>query len=146
MDDYDMGSGNDFMGQFSIPLAGLSDKKEVRKWFELEEADGNTTHDIGSVLLAIKWIHNPDLISPVDKPVDYNDPAWDDCKDHDMEKEPNELNVFILKAYKLKMIDKNLLSKGGSTDGMFTMTWGEEKVRTPRPPSLENRALRHALL
>ena len=28
MDDYDMGSGNDFMGQFSIPLAGLSTAQE----------------------------------------------------------------------------------------------------------------------
>ena len=63
-----------------------------------DEIDGNTEHDIGSVLLAVKWIHNPELISIVDKPVDYNDPAWDDVKDEDIEKDPNELNVFILKV------------------------------------------------
>lgn len=130
MDDYDMGSGNDFMGQFVVPLDSLKDHREQRKWFDLQEADGNSDHDIGSVLLAVQWVHNRELVSPVDKPVDYNDPAWEDCIDHDAAKEPNELNVFILKAYKLKVMDKNLLSKGGSTDGMFTMFWGEEKHKT----------------
>ncbi|GMH60673.1 hypothetical protein TrST_g7550 [Triparma strigata] len=130
MDDYDMGSGNDFMGQFSIPLEMLTDRAEKRQWYELEEIDGNTEHDIGSVLLAVKWIHNPELISIVDKPVDYNDPPWDDIKDGDLEKDPNELNIFILKAHNLKIMDKNLLSKGGSTDPMFTMVLGEEKQKT----------------
>jgi Ca2+-dependent lipid-binding protein len=81
------------------------------------------------VLLSVKWIHNKDLISPVDKPVDYNDPPFA-VVDHDPAKEPNELNVFIIKAYNIKIMDKNLLSKGGSTDPVFSMVLGEESLKT----------------
>jgi len=129
MDDHDTLGGNDFMGQFLVPLKDLKPHEEARQWYQLTEQDGSTEHDIGSVLLSLKWIHNKELISPVDQPIDMAAPPFP-VTDHDATKLPNELNIMILKAYNLKIMDKNLLSKGGSTDPLFTMAIGEEIVKT----------------
>jgi len=82
VDDYDMGSGNDFMGQFTIgELGQYEDRKEVRKWFDLKEKDGKEPEgDIGSVLIAFRWVHNPDKVAPIDQPIDLSRPVFD-CED-----------------------------------------------------------------
>lgn len=131
VDDYDMGSGNDFMGQISIPLTTLTTRQEVRQWYELTEKDGKVPEsDIGSVLLAVQWVHNPDKIAPIDKPIDFNSPKYE-CDDGDYAKDPNQLCIYLIRAYDIKVMDTGLLSvlnknaKGGSTDPLFEFELGE---------------------
>ncbi|GMI17768.1 hypothetical protein TrLO_g3267 [Triparma laevis f. longispina] len=50
-------SGNDFIGSFEVPLNELSDCVERRSWFTLI---GEEEHAEGSVLLAYKYVHNPE--------------------------------------------------------------------------------------
>ena len=112
-DDHDMASGNDFMGQFDVLMGDFSGRKEVRKWFALGGEDGVVGADIGHVLVAFKWIFNPDRLNPTDIPPDYNDPIFE-VIDADMSQAPNELHIFLIKAWGLKVMDKNMFSKGGS--------------------------------
>jgi len=128
-DDYDMASGNDFMGKFEVRIGDFDDRKEHRKWYALGGEDGVVGADIGHVLVAFRWIFNKDRLNPTDIPPDYNDPIFE-VIDADMTRDPNELHVFLIKAWGLKVMDKNMFSKGGSSDPLVTFTLGEEKQKS----------------
>ena len=131
VDDYDMASGNDLMGKFTIPLADAKDRQEHRAWHPLAGEDGVVGADIGHVLLAFKWIHNPNRLSPMDLPPDYNVPPFPDMGFiDDCEKSPNEVQLFLVKGWGLKVMDKNMFSKGGSSDPMVTFLMGDEKQKS----------------
>ena len=49
VDDYDMASGNDFIGQVTLPMSSLSDKLENRKWRTLQTLEGEESVKIGKV-------------------------------------------------------------------------------------------------
>ena len=129
VDDYDLVGDNDFMGKFEVPMEGLADRQEHRQWYPLCSEDGTESADVGHVLVAFKWIHNPARLSPVDVPVDMNNPPFE-VVDADFDKAPNELNLFLIKAYGLKVMDKNMFSKGGSSDPIVTMSAGDEKQKS----------------
>jgi hypothetical protein len=67
VEDYDLG-GNDFMGQVSVPLVTLKDRKEVRKWFKLQNKEGTMDgKDRGEILLAFRWTYDIRAKPPVAK-------------------------------------------------------------------------------
>ena len=67
VEDYDLG-GNDFMGQVSVPLVTLKDRKEVRRWFKLQNKDGTVDgKDRGEILLAFRWTYDKSAKPPVEK-------------------------------------------------------------------------------
>ena len=136
-DDYDMASGNDFMGMFTVDVGDFADRKEVRKWYPLGDEEGVVGADIGHVLVAFRWIFNPDRLNPTDIPPDYNDPPFE-VVDADATRDPNELHVFLIKAWGLKVMDKNMFSKGGSSDPLVNFSVGEEKQKsTTKKKTLE---------
>lgn len=114
VDDYDMGSGNDFMGQVKIPVKALEDGAENREWRRLCTLENEVDNRLGQVLLAMRWMHNPELVASA-APV-AADPAleatFQDLDEGDVElknshkpeleaedekvdgKEPNELRTF----------------------------------------------------
>ena len=123
-DDYDMGSGNDFIGQVNIDMAPLAHRKELRAWYPLADNEDKVGADIGHVLIGLRWVFNPERLSPVDQPLDWNNPKFE-CEDVLDDGEgtpelPNELNIFLIKAYGLQIMDKN----------MFSMVRGSEERRT----------------
>ena len=127
-DDYDMGSGNDFLGQCEIDLAQLGDRKELRAWYQLGDDDGSIGADIGHVLVAVRWIFNPSRLSPVDQPIDWESPKME--VEDELDEKPNELNILLVRAYGLPVMDKNMFSKGGSSDPLVTFKIGSEKIKS----------------
>ena len=125
--DYDMGSGNDLVGAHEIELSELDDRKEHRAWYTLTGEDGKT--EDGHVLLGLKWIFNPELLSPVDQPIDWAEPSFE-LNDNLDEANLNELNICLIKAYGLKVMDKNMFSKGGSSDPLISFKIGDEVVKS----------------
>jgi len=125
------------MGMFSCPLSDFSDRQEHRQWYPLCAADGTESSDVGHVLLAFKWVHNPKRISPVDAPVDFGAPAFE-AVDSDRDRPPNELRLLLIRAHGLKVMDKNMFSKGGSSDPLVTVQLGDAKQKsTVKKKSLE---------
>lgn len=67
MFDYDLGSGNDFMGKVCIPLSHLSERKEVRQWYKLGNKEGtNDGKDYGQLLLSLWHVNDPASKPPLD--------------------------------------------------------------------------------
>ena len=65
VDDYDL-SGNDFMGRVTVPLVTLKSRKEVRRWFKLENKEGtNDGKERGEILLALRWTYDKRAKPPV---------------------------------------------------------------------------------
>lgn len=82
--------------------------------------------DIGSVLIGVRWVHNPDLVSPVDRPIDWSDPPLEvEHVENDKDFPPNQLGVCLIRAHGIKVMDKNMFSKGGSSDPLVTFTLKE---------------------
>ena len=102
-EDWDEVSGSDFMGQFSLALDDLKDQKVLKKWFKLGEAEGRKGEVSGHVCLHVQWRHDPAIAF---------EPFSEDASD----RTPNELRIGLFKARDLVIADKNLLSKGGSSD------------------------------
>jgi Ca2+-dependent lipid-binding protein len=133
-DDYDMGSGNDYIGQVNIDMANLADRKELRAWYPLADKEDKVGADIGHVLISLRWVFNPERLSPVDQPLDWNNPKFD-CEDvlddgQGTPELPNELNIYLIKAYGLQIMDKNMFSKGGSSDPVVSFKIGDEVVKS----------------
>ena len=141
-DDYDMGSGNDFLGRCEVDLEPLKDREERREWHALGDEGNTVGADIGHVLVGVKWVFNPARVSIVDQPLDWSSPPFEcaDVVDGDVASEPakNELNIFLIRAHGLKIMDKNTFSKGGSSDPLVTMTVGDETLKsTAKKKTLE---------
>ena len=97
------------MGQFSVDLDELKDQKVLKKWFKLGEAEGRKGDVAGHVLLHVQWRHDPAI-------------AFEPFSEDTSEKTPNELRIGLFKARDLVIADKNLLSKGGSSDPRVKMS------------------------
>ena len=109
-EDWDEISAADFMGRATIDLASFKDQKISRKWYELKPAEGKKGDVSGHVELIVQWRHDPALaFEPF-------------SEDKQKDKEPNELRVGLFRARDLCIRDKNLLSKGGSSDPRATLS------------------------
>lgn len=108
-EDVDEVSGADFMGQFTVDLAECVDGQVKRLWRSLES---RTEKDVvsGDVELVLHWRYNPRL--------DFC--PFDGFVDEHMNEPPNELRIALIRAQGLAIADKNLLSKGGSSDPRCT--------------------------
>ena len=126
VEDHDPLSGNDFMGRCAVPLKTLGNRKIHRGWHRLigpKEADGKKRRQAakgggggggeetaarrrGRVDLALRWVHNPKLVVPL--------PCELEASELHFDRPANELQVFLVRGAGLKVMDKNLFSKGGS--------------------------------
>ena len=107
MEDHDAFGTNDTMGLAQVDMEGLGDRITRRQWLELQDPEGK---DAGAVEVALRWAHDPQrvLALPAEFLVD-EDPE-------NLVKEANELLVCLLRGKNLPVMDKNLLSSGGSSD------------------------------
>ena len=98
--DYDQLSKADPMGSVTVDLGPFAAAKgqATKKWFALDGGDG-------AILLVIQWRHSP-----------ANDWRPFSAKDKFPGKPPNELRIGLSQGRELAVMDKNLLSKGGSSD------------------------------
>ena len=98
--DYDQLSKADPMGSVTVDLGpfAAAKGKATKKWFALDGGDG-------AILLVIQWRHSP-----------ANDWRPFSAKDKFPGKPPNELRIGLSQGRELAVMDKNLLSKGGSSD------------------------------
>jgi Ca2+-dependent lipid-binding protein/Ran GTPase-activating protein (RanGAP) involved in mRNA processing and transport len=121
VDDWDLSSGNDFMGRCVIPIKPLKHKKAVRKWYTLApEATGDTLwpdlEKFGEVELLLKWWYNPAL--------DYSDLEDPNTVDLHPDKFPNEMKVALLRARNLLVMDKNMFTGKGTSDPVVKLSVG----------------------
>ena len=99
----------------SIPLT--PDHAISREWYTLVQTDKGLPKEVsGEVNVVLQWRYNPDLdYDPMNEPVEYPD------------EEPNELRLAVVQARGLAIMDKNLLSKGGSSDPFVEVSLSSAK-------------------
>ena len=108
-EDVDEVSGADFMGEFEVDLNECLDGKVKRLWRTL--APRTEKDEVsGDVELVLQWRYNARL--------DF-DPFGGFVDEHEGEA-PNELRIALIRAQGLAIADKNILSKGGSSDPRCT--------------------------
>ncbi|GMH86935.1 hypothetical protein TL16_g10698 [Triparma laevis f. inornata] len=130
VDDYDMGSGNDFIGAVKVPVKDLNDRAENRIWRSLQTLEGEDDVTLGRVLVAFRWLHDPALV--VEKVNEVAQPAVDvvlaELSEEDVAleksfapplqlddvkidgKDLNELHVMVIKAKYIEAMDKSMFS------------------------------------
>jgi len=112
-EDVDSVSGADFMGSFEVPLAELDGQSVSTQWYDLaanSELD-KTTNVSGSIELVLQWWYDATLdYDPFPEPDEYPN------------EERNELRVAVCRGRNLAIKDKNLLTKGGSSDPRVTLS------------------------
>ncbi|KAK7250084.1 Protein kinase C conserved region 2 (CalB) [Aureococcus anophagefferens] len=148
LDDYDPLSGNDFMGLASVPVRTLANRKIHRGWHKLGPAKGKDDKGKkrGRLEMALRWKHNPSLVIPLC--AELLKPELN------MMKPKNELEIFLIRGAGrargaarargptppragLKIMDKNLLSKGGSSDPLMKFELcGETATSTTKKKDL----------
>ena len=103
--DYDDLSSPDSMGVVDVPLSRLGHRRS-RGWYPLG-VDPKRPKDAvsGALELVLLWRHNADLAFE----------PFLDAADNP-EREPNELLVAVARGRDLAIRDKNMFSKGGSSD------------------------------
>ena len=109
--DQDLASGNDFMGAVEVPLAALGDRAVHRAWHPLRSKAGEAAP--GAVELCLRLYHDPARALPL--PASFRAPEAHPGQP------PNCVTVHLLRAKHLPVMDKNLLSKGGSSDPVVTL-------------------------
>jgi hypothetical protein len=86
--------------------------------------------DRGKLLVATRWVYNPRLISEAEA-LDPNDMGPPLEVAHDKpNKQPNRVTIFVIRARKLQVMDKNMFSSGGSSDPVVTIKYDDEKKKT----------------
>ena len=114
--DWDEISAPDHMGEARVPLGDWVAKPSRRgekMWLPLVPAEGKSENVAGEVCVVVCWRYDPARdFSPFD----------DDDEAEHAGKEPNELRIGLFQATGLAIKDKNLLSKGGSSDPRVTFT------------------------
>ena len=112
VEDWDLVSGNDFMGACRLQLNQVHDRTVHQVWLPLTGNTSEDDSDRGRLELAVRWIHSPEL-----KP----------CFFHEDDDRPgklaNEIRVAVIRARKLPIMDRNLLSRGGSSDPFVRLTF-----------------------
>ncbi|KAH8074107.1 hypothetical protein JL721_2669 [Aureococcus anophagefferens] len=129
MEDYDLASGNDFMGVVSLSMSTLVDRRVRRQWFDLMDKGGKAPKEsLGKVELALRWRHNPDKVLHLPEQMEADD---------DLQKTPNVLRICLVRARGIKVMDKKLFGKGGSSDPFVTFSLdGEVRKSTVQKKSL----------
>ncbi|KAJ1450927.1 hypothetical protein M885DRAFT_531139 [Pelagophyceae sp. CCMP2097] len=131
VEDYDLISGNDFMGEFDIPLRLLADRALRRSWYPLKGAVSGGGSDLGSIEIAARWVHDPRRVLALPAAVAETEAAADRAH------APNELVVALLRARGLVVMDANLFSRGGSSDSVATLALdGEAQTSSIKRKSL----------
>lgn len=118
VDDHDLIGRNDFMGMASLPLRELRDGTCKRLWVKLEDDGGGDAGFRGEVELALRWVHDRHRAV-------LADPAVAGAEDARPDLAPNVVRVELLRAKGLPIMDKNVLSKGGSSDPVCRLTCGD---------------------
>ena len=115
VEDWDEISSADAMGTVDIPLT--PDRAITRNWYPLQQNDKGLPKEVsGEVNVLLQWRYNPDLdYDPFSEPIDHPD------------EELNELRLAVVQARGLAIMDKNLLSKGGSSDPFVEVTLSSAK-------------------
>ena len=122
VEDHDV-MGNNFMGRTSIPLKTLSDRKIHRQWHrllppKLKKGQKRSSKDAGKkrgrIDLAARWVHNPKLVVPLPPELQASELHFD--------RPANEVQIFLVRAAGLPIMDRNLMSKGGSSDPVVTFS------------------------
>ena len=73
IDDYDMGSGNDFMGQISLPLVSLKTGLQSRSWHRLGSLNGDTeSKSLGDILVGVIWVCDEVMAEKASSSADNN--------------------------------------------------------------------------
>lgn len=108
--DADFGGRADFLGRCCIDLSEVLANKCVRRaYFKLCDESGNSMARLGTIELFLAWIHNPARVVLVD---DLLVPS----EDLSSTEPPNELCVFVLRARRLRAMDRNMLTGKLSSD------------------------------
>jgi Ca2+-dependent lipid-binding protein len=103
--DWDAVTSRDFMGSCVIDLKGCVEapnKAAVRRWCLLDLDESKKTQNVsGEVEIWYQWRYNPLL-------------DFEPFTDVSSDKPPNVLRVGVSQGRGLKIMDKNMLSKGGT--------------------------------
>ncbi|KAH8076365.1 hypothetical protein JL721_363 [Aureococcus anophagefferens] len=118
--DEDLASGNDFMGEVRVDLESLADRRPRRSWHPLRGRDGAVAQ--GAVELCVRWRHDPALALPTPPAMLEAEAQPDEA--------PNCVAIHLVRAKGLPVMDKNLLSKGGSSDPVVTFALPGAETQT----------------
>ena len=129
-----------------IPLKTLSDRKIHRQWHRLlppKLKKGQKKQPVkkrGRIDLAARWVHNPKLVVPLPPELQASELHFD--------RPANEIQIFLVRAAGLPIMDKHLMSKGGSSDPVVSFECcGEKCVSSIKKKDLNPRwAEYHSLL
>ena len=72
IEDYDMLSANDYMGQVQIPVRSLESRKFVREHYRITDNKGELRKKPktwGTLELCLRWVHDPDFAFPIPKEI-----------------------------------------------------------------------------
>ena len=123
---------SEFMGKVVIPMKTFASRAEIREWYTIKNKDNenDTDTDRGYLLVAVKWIYNPAILSEAEA-IDPSDmgPPMDIAPDIDV-KPANRVNIFVLRARNIPVMDKNMFSSGGSSDPVVKLSYDKEKHKT----------------
>lgn len=119
VEDYDLVSANDFMGSVVVAARDLADRRCHRAWHRLLRKDGAL--GVGAVELCLRRRHDPALSLPTPEAFtkDETHPAA----------AANVLRVHVIRAKGLPIADKNIFSKGGSSDPVCVLSVGGAVLR-----------------
>jgi len=122
---------SEFMGKIVVPMSRFKERTEIREWYDLRSKDGIVDKDRGKLLVAFKWVYNPSILSEAEAmdPNDMGPPMV--VKPADVELKPaNRVHVFVIRARKLQVMDKNMFSSGGSSDPVVKLRYDKEVLKS----------------
>ena len=122
----------EFMGKLVIDMKKLSSRREVREWFQFTDKNGRVDKDRGRLLLALRWVYNPLLLTEAEAADDSNmgPPFPESVKDFNKNKKPNRIHCYVIRAKGLQIMDKNMFTSGGSSDPYVKINFDEESKQT----------------
>ena len=113
------------MGQLTIDVKALEDRRVDRKWHVLQpkptlsKKKNEEEKKLGKLELAIRWKHNPDRV--IQLPEAFH-------QDDLLDQPANYLQICLVRARKLKIMDKSRLTSGGSSDPLVHFSLDGESV------------------
>ena len=118
------------MRRAGIPLKTLSDRKIHRQWHRLlppklkkgQKRSKDAGKKRGRIDLAARWVHNPKLVVPLPPELQASELHFD--------RPANEVQIFLVRAAGLPIMDRNLMSKGGSSDPVVSFECCGEKTQS----------------
>jgi len=120
----------EFMGKVTVPMRTLTKRSETRAWLPLTNKDGNIDEDRGLLLVSLRWVYNPTILSEAEA-LDDTDMGPPLEIPYDKVVNPaNRVTVYVVRARKLLVMDKNMFSSGGSSDPVITLQYDDEKKST----------------